>query len=83
MKKIKILILSIIIIIICITNILYLKNKNVSDLALLNIEALAFPEWDRPEPGKIKDVRPCQLNLGGGWFTSSVELFMCRPIRLS
>ncbi|SHK05632.1 hypothetical protein SAMN05444280_1572 [Tangfeifania diversioriginum] len=45
---------------------------------MLSDEALAHTIFTNTsiEPGKIGDQEPCRLDLGGGWFTGSVE-YIC------
>lgn len=83
MRKVKVLAV-VVIAVLAAVNVYLSKQETRSDLTMLNLEALANDfEWTNPEidvpwgpdlkMGKIKDVRRCKLDEGGGFFTSSVE----------
>ena len=50
------------------------KSSNLSDISLANVEALAQDEDSLNKPkGQTCETKSCKLDLGGGWFTASVE----------
>jgi hypothetical protein len=51
-----------------------LSSSTLSDVALANVEALAQKEDAKPYESVTEETQACLLNLGGGWFTNSVEI---------
>ena len=54
------------------------SNASLSDLALMNVEALAHledgcDECHSENYGREPRTESCRLDLGGGWFTASVR----------
>ncbi len=54
------------------------SNVDLSDLALVNVEALAqlengCDECHQDNYGREPRTERCKLELGGGWFTTSVQ----------
>ncbi|WP_288839636.1 hypothetical protein, partial [uncultured Bacteroides sp.] len=52
---------------------LYIELTLITDFDLLNIEALAQNESEGDNQWYQPETRRCKLELGGGWFESSVE----------
>ena len=75
MKR-KVIILAITSLVIIISNLFFKSNSKsilITDFDLLNIEALAQNEREDDNQWYQPETRRCKLELGGGWFESSVE----------
>lgn len=59
-------------------NLAVVTNTSFSDVSIEGIMSIAVAQSENPiTPGQIGSTERCQLDLGGGWFTSSVE-YVCR-----
>ncbi len=61
-------------------NFVLVTNTNFSNISLIELAYASFP-WEENNddpiaPGQTGTTERCRLDLGGGWFTSSVE-YVC------
>ncbi len=58
-------------------NFAVVTNTSFSNVSLKGIINIAVAQTEYPDgPGQIGTTERCRLDLGGGWFTSSVE-YVC------